>query len=276
MDFVEELVDVEAIVAAGRRGGFGIQIQHSITRQLLEDMGYITIAFETGYNWTEFKDADIYLAPEIGSTWLPNNFEILLINSTALAFVLEGVELLPTSLTSNLQGNTRVHRKRVLFVLEQLEQLPSVEGPKFVFAHIVSPHKPFVFDAEGNYAAGNVNPIAAYADQVAYLNQRVMALVVTLIQESETPPIIIIQGDHGGVNAGKENRLKILNIYYLPGGGIENLYPNISPINTFRVVFNTYFGAELPLLKDSSFFSLYTESYLFEPVLEDNPACISP
>ena len=200
----------------------------------------------------------------------------MLIDSTALAFVLEGVELLPRSLNANLEGNTRIHRERVLFALDQLEQLPSLEGPKFVFAHVVSPHKPFVFDAEGNYVAGNVNPNAAYADQVTYLNQRVMTLVVKLIQESETPPVIIIQGDHGGVNAGKENRLKILNAYYLPGGGIENLYPNITPINTFRVVFNTYFGAELPLLEDDSYFSLYAESYVFESVLEDNPACISP
>ena len=40
----------------------------------------------------------------------------------------------------------------------------------------------------------------------------------------------------------------ILNAYYLPGADPRVFYPTISPVNSFRVVFNTYFGASLPLL----------------------------
>ena len=47
--------------------------------------------------------------------------------------------------------------------------------------------------------------------------------------------------------------LPILNAYHLPGDGIEALYPNISPVNTFRVIFNEYFGFNLPLLEDQSY-----------------------
>jgi len=31
------------------------------------------------------------------------------------------------------------------------------------------------------------------------------------------------------------------------------MYNNISPVNTFRVIFNHYFGTNLPLLKDKSY-----------------------
>ena len=46
-------------------------------------------------------------------------------------------------------------------------------------------------------------------------------------------------------------RSAILTAAYLPGGSQDSrLYPSISPVNTFRVVFNRYFGARYPLLPD--------------------------
>jgi hypothetical protein len=50
-------------------------------------------------------------------------------------------------------------------------------------------------------------------------------------------------------------RTPILNAYYLPEGGERLLYPSISPVNSFRVVLNAYFGAELPLLPDNTYFT---------------------
>jgi hypothetical protein len=45
----------------------------------------------------------------------------------------------------------------------------------------------------------------------------------------------------------------ILNAIYLPDGDARVLYPSISPVNTFRVVFNQYFGTDLELLPDRSY-----------------------
>jgi hypothetical protein len=42
-------------------------IKHSAVRAFLESLGYKTVAFATGYGWTEIDDADIYLAPQIGA-----------------------------------------------------------------------------------------------------------------------------------------------------------------------------------------------------------------
>ena len=48
-------------------------------------------------------------------------------------------------------------------------------------------------------------------------------------------------------------RSAILNAYYLPGPGREQLYPSISPVNSFRLLFNAYFGTKLPMLPDRIF-----------------------
>lgn len=50
---------------------------------------------------------------------------------------------------------------------------------------------------------------------------------------------------------------------HFPGRRYEGLYGSISPVNSFRVVLNTVFGAQLPLLPDRSFYSTWPELYRF-------------
>ena len=99
---------------------------------------------------------------------------------------------------------------------------------------------------------------------------------------SETFPIIILQADHGpdssfgidGWNSPTEEMIKermgILNAYLLPDKKEEYLYNFISPVNTFRMIFKIYFGADLDLLEDKSYFSNYETPYKFIPVTELN------
>jgi hypothetical protein len=84
--------------------------------------------------------------------------------------------------------------------------------------------------------------------------------------------VIILQSDHGsGLGLSTQSleqtdlreRMSILNAYYLPGPGRQALYPSISPVNTFRVLFNAYFGAGLDLLPDRSYFSTWDEPFKF-------------
>ncbi len=63
--------------------------------------------------------------------------------------------------------------------------------------------------------------------------------------------------------------MKILNAYFLPGGDQRSLYPSISPVNSFRVIFNTYFEADYPLLADRSYFSTYQDPYNFTVVPDE-------
>ena len=89
-----------------------------------------------------------------------------------------------------------------------------------------------------------------YLRTIQYINNQIKPIVSTIIQESEIPPIIVIHGDHGYMDE-KPLRFLILNALYLPDAQAE-LYPEISPVNTYRVILNEYFGLDLPLLKDES------------------------
>ena len=70
-------------------------------------------------------------------------------------------------------------------------------------------------------------------------------MIDEILSKSDVAPIIILQGDHG-------NEHKILNAYYFPREDYDLLYETISPINSFRIVFNLYFDADYELLEDES------------------------
>ena len=52
-----------------------------------------------------------------------------------------------------------------------------------------------------------------------------------------------------------KERMGIFNAYYLPNGGNELLYDTITPVNTFRVIFNFYFGMDYSMLSDDVYYS---------------------
>jgi len=94
-------------------------------------------------------------------------------------------------------------------------------------------------------------------------------IIKTILSKSKTPPIIIIQGDHS--YTWTQDRNKILNAYYLPEGGIANLYATISPVNTFRLIFNYYFGGDYELLPDVAYYSRRERPYDFKVL---SPSCV--
>jgi hypothetical protein len=100
--------------------------------------------------------------------------------------------------------------------------------------------------------------LAAYGGQIVYLNSKVLEVVDQILATSDQPPVIIIQGDHGatidyqGKGIDKTLRLGILNAYYLPGVHQDLIYPTITPVNTFRLIFNVYFNGGYELLEDKS------------------------
>jgi hypothetical protein len=235
-------------------------IKHSALRSFLEAQGYKTIAFATGYGWTEINDADIYLAPQTGALEM-NPFQYMLLQTTAGRILLDAKEL---SLPNTPDDLTR---RRTQYALEKLQVIPAIAGPKFIFAHLLVPHS-FVFGPNGESIAIDVSTMTpdifkqGYVDQLIFVNKQIENIVATIITNSPTAPIIIIQGDHGPTGAGRSLRVSNLNAYYLPGHN-DMLYPTITPVNTFRVVLNAYFGQNLPLLPDISRYSTYQDPYQF-------------
>lgn len=147
------------------------------------------------------------------------------------------------------------YRRMTLYTLEQLNQIPEMAGPKFIYAHIVCPHVPFVFGPEGEDIPSNdwydTNDKQFYLGQYIFISTEIEKVIDALLKKSEIPPIIIVQSDHGTrlpLPVGADEWHKILNAIYLPGMDYDTLAENISPVNTFRLVFNHYFGADYPLL----------------------------
>jgi hypothetical protein len=82
-----------------------------------------------------------------------------------------------------------------------------------------------------------------------------------IISQSEIKPIIIIQGDHG-FWGDADKRLPILNAYYLPEKDVSGLlYPTITPVNSFRVILNTYFNGQFELLPDKIYPTIRSKHY---------------
>jgi hypothetical protein len=152
------------------------------------------------------------------------------------------------------------YRRMTLYTLEHLGELPEMDGPKLIFAHLICPHEPFVFGPNGEYNSPqsyqDYEDKEAYLGQYIFISQEIEKLVDTLLQESEIPPIIILQSDHGlragheGLIIGDDEWEKIMNAMYLPGMDYTELSDSMSPVNTFRLIFDHYFGADYPLLEN--------------------------
>jgi hypothetical protein len=160
------------------------------------------------------------------------------------------------------------HREGTLFELRQLKRIATAPGPKFVFAHILLPHDPYVFNADGSPIseadADATDERTLYANQLAFANSQIKELVADLLTGPEaTRPILIIEGDEGPLQCRSVDcvrttadylRIRMGNLMalYLPGVDVE-LPDTFSSVNTFRTVFREYFGADLPPLPDRSF-----------------------
>jgi len=155
-------------------------------------------------------------------------------------------------------------RERTMLDFNSAATLARMPGPKFVFIHIISPHEPFVFDADGKpidpaplwirtaLYAGAIHARLSAAGAFCRYGIRKDAQHPDL--EIHSPLVIILQTDTAPLFTTGSDEFKILNAYYMPGH-TGQLYPGISPVNTFRVVFNAYLGTDLPLLNDASYSS---------------------
>ena len=174
----------------------------------------------------------------------------------------------------NKYSHRKISWRRINSQLDELAEIPSIKQPTFTFAHFLIPHTPFVFDRFGKYKSIEEESKKSYeenyVDQLIYINNELKKLINKLISKSEHPPIIILQGDEGPFpynyrinekdfnwkNATElelKQKMGIINAFYLPN--IENkiVYDTITPVNTFRLVFNSYFHTNFKILHDKSY-----------------------
>lgn len=260
-------------------------IKHSLVREQLSAARYEMIAFENGFGFSEIQDADQYYAIQpvsfFDAQFQP--FEAMLVKTTLLRLP---IDLHPQSLSTFLSTITfpySEHVKRVHNALEVLGSLPGKPGQKFIYAHLMIPHPPYIFEKDGSirmddryYREALNQPIseeyyqAGYKDNLAYTNAVILPLVKKIIAESKTPPVIILLSDHG---TREQNRMENLIAVYDQGRDLGDFHPSITPVNIFRLIFNEHFGTNYPLLEDRSYYSEYPDRYLLTEVEENSPAC---
>ena len=244
-------------------------IDHSRVRATLESQGYTTVSISTGWSLTDNPTTDIYLHP---FPVMLTDYERYFIGDTALGVIqplIKDVAYIPTFDT---------HRRVIRYSFESLMNIPDIAGPKFVFAHLTSPHPPFVFDKDGNpinppgkfntndaddfYGSDSVYQ-EGYVGQVQFVNAQMRQVVDAILEKSETPPIILIQADHGSglltdfssaENTCIPERFSPFAAYYLPGVDQDDVPPDLTTVNLFRFLFNEYFEADLPLLENEQYY----------------------
>jgi hypothetical protein len=264
MAYVEDLTDEPSLETTRSL------IQNNLVHQAFEEIGYTTIAFNMGFSWGNMRGSDYYFDeyPRDMQTWSMTPFEIMYIKGTlGILFFEKDIDLGEQITLSDLERKA----ERTLLILDVLPEIPKIPGLKFIHAHIICPHPPYLFNADGtlNPYAEEISASQGYPEQLKFLQPRLFDIVQQIIEHSEIPPIIILEGDHG---FGKRYVTSNFMALYLPGGGSEGLDDHMTMINVFPHIFNTYFGTEIDLLPNKSY--THTDDW-YESVLQDewNPAC---
>jgi hypothetical protein len=154
-------------------------------------------------------------------------------------------------------------RERILNAFNSLQNIGTFPSPKFVFAHIVSPHDPYVFGPDGEEIGihtgerRSAEDMELYLGQVKFVNKKLQEAIDSILASSSHIPIIVLQSDHGvhlsdshGEEVVDSVRLKNFSAYLLPGEKGDALPPSIDSVNTFRFIFDQYFGTSFGLLDD--------------------------
>jgi uncharacterized membrane protein YozB (DUF420 family) len=263
LDYLYNLFDEIQVIPA---------LKNSVVSETLREQGYKVVAFENRASGHYDLLEDVHLSRN--QTVLANfdlggginEFESMLIETSFLRIFVDMPQLLPNFIAGDVKdAEFYEHYLQTFFILEELKNLPATPGPKLVMAHILTPHDPYIFAPDGSYQpSGAKGAIVGYRNNVTFIDNFLPDTIEAIINNSDRPPIIIIQGDHGptGDKIHPEERMSILNAYYVPERAKENLYPTITPINSFRVILNEVFNTQYPLIEDHSYYIWNTNQML--------------
>lgn len=271
-------------------------IENSKVLKFLKDKGYSFVHMGSWWQQTKKnKNADYSYFPTFKEYGGADEFTTGFYNTTIASELLKLILRNPEDVSKDPANNS--HRQAALYQFKAFEEIPSIKGPKFVFVHVLLPHDPFVFDKNCNPISEKV--VKQNSHQVNYINQlqcvntHIKQMIDQVLKESKTPPIIVLQSDEGpfpmkvsipekqgwgsAKTASLREKFPILNAYYFPeteDTAVENRvnatpYDTITPVNSFRILFNKYFKTNMELLEDKSYvFKDQENFYNFTDVTE--------
>lgn len=239
-------------------------LQSSLVIRQFEELGYRT--YHIG-SWWEPTARDVGADVNLNLPAL-SDFETALFDNSAVPAAMKRfhLEAVPVDVRER-------HYRYNEYGLDALTGLRDEPGLKFVFAHILLPHPPMIYDRDGRFTTlteeAGMSGKEQLQRQLAYTNTRIREILGALVGLPEAKrPIIILQADEGpesltyrkyretdfdwatATDEEVEIKFGIMNAWYLPEGEDLGLYASMTSINTFPVLFSRYFGLHYPLLPD--------------------------
>jgi hypothetical protein len=253
-------------------------LKNSRVPRFLRSLGYQIVTLDSGYEYTNLGNADVL----IHSGFSLNAYEQNLLGTTLAMPWVDRILV-------------KLYRAEILSHFQALPDVAKMSGPKFVFVHLVVPHPPFVFARDGgetditflgkndgsHYKESDATYRARYRNQLLYINQKTEEMIQAIVRNSKKPPVILLQSDHGPgsyldwgsmENTCLRERTSILNALLLPDASVH-IPSDLTPVNSFRIVFNTYFGTNLEMRENRTYYSLWDDPYRFMEVTDRVNSC---
>ncbi len=289
-DYLQELLgDLDSRAGKDDRAAVFSLIRDNAVFATLAKAGYRIQSYDSGYFGTDFSGTSVKtLSPNhaglLGFGFL-DEFQSEFLNLTPLPRILTLV------VGHDRFSNFAIRRERIEFAFDNMGKPWTLgEGagrnfsPTYNLVHILGPHGPHLDRADGKsfnpteakatgdscaiIGEGGVTPgvyIERHVNYVQYLNQRLMQAIERILQIHEQRVIILVTSDHGpGSSCEADNLLKPaylrertanLLALYLPDREKGAAFLSQTPVNLYRLLFNQYLGADLPLLPNKVFFS---------------------
>jgi hypothetical protein len=245
------------------------ELHHNPVMETLSRLGYRTAALDVRYDPVRMGQVDRLLG-----SYRVSNFEMKIFEQTVLHSIARRLGLLGPSVTRDF-FDTPYER--------------DLTGPFFLYVHALAPHPPFDIDRHGN----EIEPVGGwrglsdgshftqydperrrmyrdgYVEKLRFTNDQVLSYLSRIMNDIPDPKIIILHGDHGGGilydqdsadnTCAIERFSPLLAVYSSDGRLQPALAPDTNLVNLYRLVFNTYFNSDLPLLPNRSTYADWLE-----------------
>ncbi len=266
--YLPEQISTDAVSDRVYHNILADQFQRNLVTTALSGMGYTLATTKPEYPPLEMNQADVLFNDNLYGLTV---FERTLYGRTFIPWIMESLGFL---FSPNSRSNIRES-----FSVPLWAELPK---PFFAYVHIMAPHPPFDLDENGERIARSTSDIFSqsrydrnipemvfqfrdgYINKLRVVNDEVYAYVKRILAESPDPKIIIIHGDHGGgifmdlrdaAGTCHKERMSPLVAVYSSDGALQRALPeDLNITNLYRVVFNTYFGTDMPLRPNESLF----------------------
>ena len=265
MDYLDDLAEVMGENNIDRGPLFEMYRDNKIWR-FFKSKGYKYIF--VGSYWEQGEKspyADInYRFDELGLSQFSRSF----LETTMLYPVVNNIAKNPYLNLRNIEHNLSIDQ------IDKLIEFSKIKEPKYIFAHLFITHGPYVFDQNGKLISEEEEKksgyLKNYINSIIFANKKLKNMIMEIQKNSGNRAIILLQADEGpypekffedhfsfdwrkATNLQMKVKTGILNAYFLPSAGKSPVYPAITPVNTFRLVMNLYFGEQFQLLPDRTF-----------------------